>query len=251
MSDLPEVLAKELLEQPSCQKAEVERLFDMLPKEVPPRREGEAEGSSFSTGCYSKGGITGLRHNTTAHPMTTKLACQTFPSIRFTTLSLCDGVKTPMRRDSRSGPHPNGVCPISNFSGGQIWVEEEGGDLEMDTPKGKRNGRLLEVASGPVVLEARTCFHCALPWQGRRLVLVAHIVTGLERLSTDHSEVISGLGFQLLDFLAPRRGVAVHFRPELCAGTVGHRCAWSGRPSLMVSGYAPLPGGHLAIEVIR
>ena len=74
VSDAPEVLAEELLKRPSCTRAEVERLFDMLPQEVPPRREeGEAEGSSFSTGCYSKGGITGLRHNTTAFPMATKL----------------------------------------------------------------------------------------------------------------------------------------------------------------------------------
>ena len=239
VSDAPEVLAEELLKRPICTRAEVERLFDMLPKEVPPRREeGEAEGSSFSTGCYSKGGITGLRHNTTAFPMATKLlarfACHIFQSTHFTTLSLFDGVKTPMHRDSRNGPYPNGVCPISDFSGGHIWVEEEGGVLEMDTPKGRRPGRLLNVSGGPVMLEARERFHCTLPWQGRRLVLVAHVVAGLERLSADHGEVLSGLEFRLPDPGPPggdetseahlaqsAKPVAVPFKPEHC-GTVVH-----------------------------
>ena len=108
-------------------------------------------------------------------------------------------------------------------------MEEESGDLETDTPKGRLKGRLLEVAGGPVVLEARTCFRCTLPWQGRRLVLVAYVVAGLEKLSADHREVISGLGFQLPDFVAPEgeetseihltdpdKPVAVPFRPEIC-----------------------------------
>ena len=54
-SDAPEVLAEEILKRPSCTRAEVERLSDMLPKEVPSKKEeGEAEGSSFSTGCWPK-----------------------------------------------------------------------------------------------------------------------------------------------------------------------------------------------------
>ena len=57
-------------------------------------------------------------------------------------------------------------------------MEEEGGPLEMDTPKGRRPGRLLDVSGGPVMLEARERFHCTLPWQGRRLVLVAYVVAG-------------------------------------------------------------------------
>ena len=108
-SDVPENFAGELLEQERLQKSDIETLFDMLPKEHPPRQEeGQAGGTSFSTGCYSKGGITGLRHNTTAYPKSTRVlvrfASQTFPSLRFTTLSLFDGVKTPMHRDSRNGP---------------------------------------------------------------------------------------------------------------------------------------------------
>ena len=270
-SDAPEVLAEEILKRPSCTRAEVERLFDMLPKEVPPRREeGEAEGSSFSTGCYSKGGITGLRHNTTAFPLSTKLlvrfACQVFPSMHFTTLSLFDGVKTPMHRDSRNGPYPNGVCPISEFSEGHIWMEEEGGPLEMDTPKGRRPGRLLEVSNGPVVLEARERYHCTLPWQGRRLVLVAYVVAGLERLSADHGEVLSGLGFRLPDpgpsggdetseahLAEPTEPAAVPFKPELC----GNRGAplsveWEHKTTPITDGFglcsptrwAPCDRGH-------
>ena len=89
----PETFAEEILKRPECQRSEVERLFDMLPKELPPRQEeGQAEGTSFSTGCYSKGGITGLRHNTMAYPKSTRLlvrfARQVFPSLSFSTLSL-------------------------------------------------------------------------------------------------------------------------------------------------------------------
>ena len=218
-SGLPESFAEQLLELPSCRRADIEKLFDMLPKELPPRQEeGQPGGTSFSTGCYSKGGITGLRHNTSAYPLSTKLlarfAAQTFPSISFTTLF--DGVRTPMHRDSRNGPHPNGVCPVSHFTGGQIWVEEEGGASEMDTPKGKLKGM------------AQSCFRCTLPWEGRRLVLVAYVVAGLERLSSEHKSVVSGLGFKLpvlagagdetseVHLKVPDKPTSVPFRPELC-----------------------------------
>ena len=67
----------------------------------------------------------------------------------------------------------------------------------MDTPKGRLKGRLLDVADGPVLLEAQSCFHCTLPWEGRRLVLVAYVVAGLERFSSEHRSVVSGLGFEL------------------------------------------------------
>ena len=76
-------------------------------------------------------------------------------------------------------------------------MEEDGGNCVMDTPKGKSNGKLLEVAEGPVVLEAQTCYHCTLPWEERRLVLVAYVVSGLERLAAEHHALVEDLGFQL------------------------------------------------------
>ena len=257
---MPEDFAGELLEQERLQRSDIQTLFDMLPKEHPPRQEeGQTGGTSFTTGCYSKGGITGLRHNTTAYPKSTRVlvrfARQTFPSLRFTTLALFDGVKTPMHRDSRNGPHPNGVCPVSTFTGGQIWVEEDGGGCVMDTPKGKSDGKLLEVAEGPVVLEAQTCYHCTLPWEGRRLVLVAYVVAGLERLAAEHHALVEGIGFQL----PPKfRRFTLRRRPNSQASPLGPsfagigvlRCWWSGSTGRLrlrtASGYALPPGGRLA-----
>ena len=118
---------------------------------------------------------------------------------------------------------------MSTFAGGQIWVEEDGGNCVMDTPKGKSNGKLLEVAEGPVVLEAQTCYHCTLSWEGRRLVLVAYVVAGLERLAAERHALVEGLGFQLptpshkpgdetseVHLKKPAKQSSVAFRPEPC-----------------------------------
>ena len=145
-------------------------------------------------------------------------------------------------------------------------MEEDGGGCVMDTPKGKSDGKLLEVAEGPVVLEAQTCYHCTLPWEGRRLVLVAYVVAGLERLAAEHHALVEGIGFQLptpspttgdetseVHLKKTAKQPSVAFRPELC----GNRGApllveWEHRETPLTDGFglcsptrwAPCDRGH-------
>ena len=91
----------------------------------------------------------GLRSNTKDRPRSTEVMTrftkQTRPGFVFTTLSVFQGVKTPMHKDSRNAPYPNLVIPLTRFQGGQIWVQDPTGSIPEYTPEGLRMGRELEV----------------------------------------------------------------------------------------------------------
>ena len=169
---------------------EVVALFRLLPKEDPPRGSHDDDGAtSFSTGAYCKGGLVGLRANYRRNPVASEVLAsfvrQSHPTCAFSTLSLFQGVKTPMHKDSRNAPYANLVLPLTRFEGGAIWVEDGLGTIPEYTPEGLRLGRDLDVSSGPVTLEAYNSFHFTRPWTGERIVLVAYVTDRLERLSKE------------------------------------------------------------------
>ena len=45
---------------------------------------------------------------------------------------------------------PNAVIPISQFSGGEIWVQDDGGDASREVEGQPVLGKLLHLQNGPV-----------------------------------------------------------------------------------------------------
>ena len=149
-----------------------------------------------------------------------------FPGKCFSAVSIFENVRTPVHKDSRNAHHDNLVFPLSGFTNGQIWLEDEKGSVPHDTPEGQKLGQLLDVASGPVTFPAWERYHATCAWTGRRVVLVAYTTSGLGRLSAEHRDFALSVGFLLPSEAqensetseAPTLQVRgdTPFRPEIC-----------------------------------
>ena len=233
-------------------------LFKLLPKEKPPRGEERDDGSSsFSTGSYCKGVLVGLRSNTKDRPRSTEImtrfAKQTRPGFIFTTLSVFQGVKTPMHKDSRNAPFPNLVIPLTRFQGGQICVQDPTGSVPEYTPEGLRMGRDLEVSEGPVTLDAYDAFHFTRAWKGDRIVMVAYVTDHLDRATESERSLLRELGFILPDAkgggseTSEAAGLGAHttsdsasvaFKPEVCGNRgLPLSVTWEGKTTDFVDGF--------------
>ena len=112
-------------------KGELEALRKLLPLEVAPRGQDGGEATAFVSGAYCKGGLVGLRKNTSSMPHVcralTRCVDQVQPGFISSAVALFQGVKTPVHKDSRNAPFPNLVTPVGRFSGGAIWIEDPEG----------------------------------------------------------------------------------------------------------------------------
>ena len=274
----PEAAAEGLLAlQGPLETHHIRHLFSFMPREAPPRDTAATPepGSSFTTGAYCKGGLVGLRHHTSALPKTTRVLTtflqQVEPGFRATAIAIFDNVRTVVHRDSRNEHLPNLVVPLSDFQNGEIWVEQEDGDVWETTPAGPRPGVLLEVSQGPVKFDAWRDFHSTRPWSGRRLVLVAYTTAKLDSLSTSDRIRLKELGFLLplgldasnsetseavvaqMNVTAGTTGAPVSFKPEAC-GNRGNpiRVEWEGQEDTITDGFGlcsparwpPMNRGH-------
>ena len=254
-----EEFARRLTAKPSPVVAdEIVELFKLLPKEKPPRGEEQDDGSSsFSTGSYCKGGLVGLRTNTRDRPLATeamaRFARQTQPGFVFTTLSVFQGVKTPMHKDSRNAPYPNLVIPLTRFKDGQIWVQDPSGSVPEYTPEGLKMGRDLEVSEGPVTLDAYDAYHFTRAWKGERIVMVAYVTDRLDRTAESERALLRERGFVLPDMkegnsetseaaglrapVAPDAACGT-FRPEACGNRgLPLSVTWEGKSTDFVDGF--------------
>eukprot|EP00439_Symbiodinium_sp_Y106_P001837 s7163_g1.t1 len=197
-------------------RSEIQHLFDLLPKERPPR--GDASGRAFACGMYCQGPLQGLRANSRRHPLSSKLLASFVrslePSFNFSSLHLFLNVKTSPHIDSNNAPLPNLIAGISDFKDGQVLVENPSGEFAIETEAGLiagisdfKDGQVLvenpsgefaiETEAGPlpaIALEVAGTFatfdayrlrHQTAAWQGDRLVLVAFSVKNVDRLEQD------------------------------------------------------------------
>ncbi|CAE7263715.1 unnamed protein product [Symbiodinium sp. CCMP2592] len=273
----PESAASKLLATPGLlERRRVLELFDMLPREEPPRESTSATpGSSFATGAYCKGGLVGLRHHSTVLPKSTQVLTrylqQVAPGFQASAIAIFDDVRTGVHRDARNAHYPYMVVPLSDFEDGQIWLEQQGGDVWETTPEGRRPGVHLEVCKGPVSFDAWRSYHATRSWKGRRVVMVAYMTDKLGNVEATDLAHLKSLGFKIpLDLdasncetsevLDTAEGLStgdtappVPFRPEAC-GNRGNpiRVEWEGQEADMTDGFGlcsparwrPMDRGH-------
>ena len=117
--------------QGPLERSELEALHDLLPLKSAPRGEEGADATAFVLGAYCKGGLVGLRKNTSVMPQVgrvlTRYVGQLQPRFIFSAIALFQGVRTPLHKDNRNAPFPNLVAPVGKFTGGAIWVENPEG----------------------------------------------------------------------------------------------------------------------------
>ncbi|CAE7611856.1 unnamed protein product, partial [Symbiodinium sp. KB8] len=185
----------------TLQAKDLERLYDLLPKETSPRDPDGRTPSSFSSGAYNKGGITGLRKAIQDFPKATRCITHFVRSVRpqhvFSTVSLYDNVCTSLHRDSRNSPIDNLVLPLTKFSGGEVWLKDEKGKVPQSLDDCEVMGTALAIPADGLTFHAKQTLHCTMPWTGRRLVLVAFTVAKLEVLKPGDVQLLSSAGFNL------------------------------------------------------
>ena len=207
-----EAFAQELLRKPIVVAKDVETLFHLLPHE-PPHAGAQADsGSAFFTGACSHGGIQGLRSNTSLFPEATKVLCrflrQAQDGFAFTSCALFNNVATKPHRDARNSSSLNLIVPVSSFAQGDIWCEDPSGTVPFTFDGVTRLGRCLQVAAGPVLLDARDRVHATMPWTGNRLVLIAYSVAQWQALSLHQKQFLLSLEFPLPDAQLQVSGLA-------------------------------------------
>ena len=189
---------------PAISMREVELLARRLPYESPhPAIAGpstpEPQGRAFYSGAMCRGGISSLRKSCGEFPDTirclTRLLRRAFPHMTFSSLALLEDVKAGAHRDSRNEQYPNLLLSLTRFEGGAVWEENELGNVVRPVKGQPTTGRLLDVSTGPQVLQAHSKFHQTEPWSGRRLLLVGYTVSRLEFLSEDQRNKLRDLGF--------------------------------------------------------
>ncbi|CAE7203386.1 ubiad1 [Symbiodinium sp. CCMP2592] len=194
-----EALAADLCDTPT--QAQLLQVFDTLPAETPARGVKDAREKAWSAGAYSQGTLCGLRKNTKLFPNAVRLAVRLlrsrFPHATFATVAIYSNVCTPMHRDANNlDGSSNYVMALTDFAKGGIWVQDDEGQHVRATPLGKATGRVLQVCDNPVEFDAH-CFHCTLPWEGSRVVLIGFTPSRVGSLKKDDVRVLRDLGFPL------------------------------------------------------
>ena len=185
-------------------RAEVATLFGLLPHETPPRSTmySRRTPSSFTTGLFRKGGgLIGLRTACRQFPASTEALTsfvrQHMPGHPFTTVSLYLNTGTEPHRDSRNAHIPNGIMAITDFSGGEVWTECEGGDSFQVVDGERRAGRLVPITTEAAYIHAYRDLHFTMPWTGRRLVIIAFSVADHEQAPQEVLSTLRCQGFVL------------------------------------------------------
>ncbi|CAE7248689.1 unnamed protein product [Symbiodinium sp. CCMP2592] len=152
-------------------RKDVLHLSTLLPFDAPqPSRDLGSAGQSWTTGLYTKGGITALRSNVKSFPFSSSLLFAFIraisPSFECTSAALFVDSQTALHRDSYNAHLPNLLIGVNSFSGGQIWIEGEGSHPMTDPSGAQLHGQLHEVSLSHLTFEAWKHRHCTMPFTG-------------------------------------------------------------------------------------
>ncbi|CAE6921679.1 RE1 [Symbiodinium sp. CCMP2592] len=180
-------------------KQDLVQLLSYLPYGNADRADDKSRAHAFTVGAFSRGTrLAGVRSFTRQFPHTCRALCRYICSISpchtFTTVTLSQGVRAPMHRDSWNRPGSvNLLCTLTPNSG-SVWLHDaQGGDLD---PLGwGLKGMYL---TNPCVFDPRK-WHCTTPCQSAkqdmRVVVVAFTVRDPDVLSSADAQYLRELGF--------------------------------------------------------
>ena len=115
------------------------------------------------------------------------------PDAFFSSLSVILNVQSDVHRDSHNRPRIwNTLVRLSEFSGGALWLEEEGGPVRHQG----LDGVALELERPFVQFDPRRK-HGTMEWSGNRLIAAAFHIRQPEFLSDADRRSLSCAGFVL------------------------------------------------------
>ena len=175
-------------------------LFSLLPK-ADLRANVDQAGEKFLCGSFRHGGIHGVFSATREFPLSVAALIAfvriSMPEFQFSSIALHRDISTCCHKDTNNFTDHNLVCPLSEFGGGEIWVNEPGGLATRLVNGTQLPGRLFSVSDGPVIFPARACLHSTEPWTGSRVVLIAYAGGDHNAMSAADQTFLEQLGFPL------------------------------------------------------
>ncbi|CAE7530302.1 unnamed protein product, partial [Symbiodinium microadriaticum] len=165
------------------------------------RANVDQAGEKFLCGSFRHGGIHGVFSATREFPLSVAALIAfvriSMPEFQFSSIALHRDISTCCHKDTNNFTDHNLVCPLSEFGGGEIWVNEPGGLATRLVNGTQLPGRLFSVSDGPVIFPARACLHSTEPWTGSRVVLIAYAGGDHNAMSAADQTFLEQLGFPL------------------------------------------------------
>ena len=168
---------------------------DNFGSQLPPR--------AFNAGAFIHGPHAGVHLGTLTNELPVlvlvSLVRGVRPDLFFSTVSLLRNVRAIMHRDCHNHARTvNFAMPLTQFSGGEIFVEDAAGDSCMGQFRtvGRVMPLLTDLDPSPVEFNPRL-WHCTLPWGGERVILVAYHIRNPEKLSDAAVEQLRKTGFRI------------------------------------------------------
>ena len=153
-----EQFSSALLQRPGAiTRADCLHLFDLLPS-TQLRAGVDLAGAKFLCGSFRRGGIHGVLRSTREFSLSTA-ALVAFvrsakPDFQFSSIAVHRNVPTSCHHDTNNFTDHNLVYPLSDFSGGSVWVQDPSGPV-LHVHEGK------QVASFTPCLKAPLSFRFA------------------------------------------------------------------------------------------
>ena len=154
--------------------------MSLLPSETParaPQSPNKQHPNQFSlaTGASVRAGILGLSGHTLSFPLTTKVltsyATNGVDDMPFTSVALFSDLEAPLHSDRNNAKgFDNFLTGISEFQGGELWIERHGGAAPVPLPHSHLLGVALPVFGQCVIFDAHLR-HATMPWVGHCAVL--------------------------------------------------------------------------------
>ena len=124
------------------------------------------------------------------------------PDFTWTSLVFNNNSQSKVHSDSHNaGGSKNFVFSVGDYSGGEIWVEDNSVSDKDAVYKVDAKGKRLKGSPRPSLRKAFLFDpkkkRCVLPYQGRRYSVVAYTALSHQKLSSEERHLLSDLGFRL------------------------------------------------------
>ena len=184
---------------------EVQQLFTRAA-----RRKPRGKATSWTTGAFTHGGVSGLRDGAKRLPNVTrflaKFAGEFMGAEQFATVVIQRNGGGKAHRDFHNFPGSrNWLCPLTSFEGGGLWTQLEGSEekegsfevVEKEVkPSLRVQGRVRETKKGEVFSFNPMMWHEVQPHAGDRVMVIAY-TPRLSNLDGAEADYLKDLGFPI------------------------------------------------------
>ena len=151
-------------------------------------------------GQYTHGGMSGITSRTRRNPQFSQYINEFLTrhgaNCPRSSFAITSGARLAYHKDCHN-VGLNSVITLGEYSGGQIWVEEEGGpDVRQVSPGKWVSGRLHSPRQRVLSFSPRK-LHGPEPWQGERWSIVAYQTRSVKNLDSGGRRELRGFGFDV------------------------------------------------------